>query len=43
MVRRLVATMLAVVAVITMSSCGDDSDGSEQPGTSETSAPNGGY
>jgi hypothetical protein len=40
--RRLAATMLAVVAAFTMSSCGDDGD-SQEPGTSETSAPNGGY
>jgi hypothetical protein len=43
MVRRLAATILALVAVITTNSCGDDSDDSERPGTSETSAPNGGY
>ncbi len=43
MVRRLAATMLAVVAVITLSSCGDDGDDTQGPGTSETSAPNNGY
>jgi hypothetical protein len=43
MVRRLAAAMLAVVAVITMSACGDDGDDSQGPGTSETSAPNDGY
>jgi hypothetical protein len=35
--------MLAVLAVVTMSSCGGDGDDSQGPGTSETSAPDGGY
>ena len=43
MVMRLAAVVAAVVAVIVMSSCGDDGSGSQEPGTSETSAPDGGY
>jgi hypothetical protein len=35
--------MLAAVAVITTSACGDDGDDSQGSDTSETSAPNGGY
>jgi hypothetical protein len=41
--RRLAATVLTLAAVITMSSCGGDGDDSQNPGTTETSAPNGGY
>jgi hypothetical protein len=43
MARRLAATVLTLVAVVTMSSCGGDGDDSQDPGTTETGAPNGGY
>jgi hypothetical protein len=43
MARRLAATVLALVAAITMSSCGGDDGDSQSPGMTETSAPNGSY
>jgi hypothetical protein len=43
MVKRSAAAVAAVIAVIALSSCADDGGDSQEPGTSETGAPNGDY